>query len=479
MTPLYLSATLRRLEADYAQHVPPLITLAGKAIADWLLARYRGCRFGLLIGPGNNGSDVLACAEHLREAGQDLRCFVPLQRSAGSPNDAAPIAIPGLQIPDIAGFKECDVIVDGLFGLGLNRTLDLNAVGWLKDVDRLGKPIIAIDVPSGLDADRGIPKPVALHATHTLSLLGAKPGYYTADGRDYCGELHTFGLLPPAVPRPAADVQLFDCQTSHSQQLFRRHASHKGTHGTLAVFGGSEGMTGAALLAGRMAAKAGAGKVYVGLLDPILGVDPLQPELMLQAATDLVKHNDIDLAAIGPGLGRSQAAQTLLQQLLASRLPLLLDADALNLLARSAELQQQLRTRAPPSLITPHPAEAARLLSIATAEVQADRLAAAHGLQQLLNVTVLLKGSGAICADNAGISINASGNGALGSAGQGDILSGLIAALWLQGLSPIDAARLGAFVHGRAADDWRTQHRNGLGLCASELIEPIRILLNQ
>ncbi|MBM3117535.1 NAD(P)H-hydrate dehydratase [Jeongeupia naejangsanensis] len=478
MTPLYLSATLRRLEADYAQHEPPLIELAGKSIAQWLLARYRGSRFGVLVGPGNNGADALACARRLREAGQALHCLVPLARKALSSPDAALLALSGLQVVDSAGLSECDVIVDGLFGLGLNRRLDTSITGLLEAIDGFGKPIVAIDAPSGLDSDRGVPSPVALHATHTLSMLGAKPGYYTAAGRDYCGEVHLIELLPPTAARPAADAQLIDTQPN-APQLHRQHVSHKGTYGTLAIFGGSAGMTGAALLAGRMAAKSGAGKVYLGLLDPVLGVDVLQPELMLQAATDLVKRSDLDLAAIGPGLGRSQAAQALLQQLLASDLPLLLDADALNLLSSAAELQQQLRTRTAPSIITPHPAEAARLLGLPTNKVQEDRLAAARELQARLNTAVLLKGSGTICADCAGISINGSGNGALATAGQGDILSGLIASLWLQGLSPIDAARLSAFVHGHAADDWRMQHRNGLGLCASELIEPIRTLLNR
>ncbi|GHD66331.1 NAD(P)H-hydrate dehydratase [Jeongeupia chitinilytica] len=477
MTPLYLSGALRKLEADHTGDNPSLMALAGAAIADWLLERYRGCRFGLLIGPGNNGGDALVSTRHLLDAGQAVHCIVPRQRSSGSPQDAALLATPGLQVSRTAELADCDVIVDGLFGLGL-RTLDQSMIDWLLSVDALGKPVIAIDVPSGLDADRGIPKPYALRATHTLSMLGLKPGYYTAEGRDFCGEIHDFALLPHTAPRPAADAQLIDGRPSCTQ-LVRRHASHKGTHGTLAIFGGSTGMTGAALLAGRMAVRAGAGKVQLGVLDQTLGVDPLQPELMIRSATELQADPGLDLAVIGPGLGQSAAASSLLEHLLKSTLPLLLDADALNLVAAKPETRQLLRERTAPSLITPHPAEAGRLLGLSTQSIQIDRLDAAKRLGEQLNTSVLLKGSGTICADAAGLSINASGNGALGSAGQGDLLSGLIAALWVQGMPAIDAARLGAFVHGQAADEWRASNPNGLGLCASELIDPIRHLLNQ
>ncbi|AOY00621.1 NAD(P)H-hydrate dehydratase [Jeongeupia sp. USM3] len=460
MTPLYLSGTLRRLEQTHAQHRPPLIELAGRAIADWLLAQYRGRRFGLLAGPGNNGADALHCAGHLRDAGQTVCIWMPYGPDAGP---APP-----------AGLADCDVIVDGLFGLGLSRDLAPDLVAGLRAIDALGKVIVAIDAPSGLDADRGVARPYALHADHTLAMLARKPGYYTADGRDHCGKVHLLELLPGIAP--AADAVLVDAPPSQPS-LRRRHASHKGSHGTLAIVGGAAGMAGAALLAGRMAARAGAGKVFVGLLDPALSVDPLQPELMLRPAGELLSQA-VDVVAVGPGLGQSRDAAALLAALLDADLPLVLDADALNLIAASGPLQGKLRGRGAPSLITPHPAEAARLLGVTTAEVQRDRLEAAHRLVVQLGCTVLLKGSGTVCADGESTSINASGNGALGAAGQGDLLAGLIAALWVQGLAPIAAARLGAYVHGRAADEWRERHPNGLGLCASELIAPIRALLN-
>ncbi|BCL76500.1 hypothetical protein JHS3_22360 [Jeongeupia sp. HS-3] len=200
---------------------------------------------------------------------------------------------------------------------------------------------------------------------------------------------------------------------------------------------------------------------------------------MLRAGIKLAKQTDISVAAIGPGLGQSDVAADLLRSLLDSKLPLLLDADALNLLAQSPALQSRLQQRQAPSIITPHPAEAARLLGVETRQVQQDRLTAAQLLIAQFRCTIVLKGSGTICGNEQGLSINASGNGALAAAGQGDVLSGLIAALLVQGLAPLEAAQRGVFVHGVAADEWRCTHPNGLGLCTSELIDPIRFILNR
>ncbi|XZG71318.1 NAD(P)H-hydrate dehydratase [Chitinibacteraceae bacterium HSL-7] len=223
---------------------------------------------------------------------------------------------------------------------------------------------------------------------------------------------------------------------------------------------------------------AGAGRVRLGLLEPAFPVDAEWPELMVTDGSELFAHTH-DVYAIGPGLGTSQAATTILRRVLALPHPLVIDADALNLIAIHAELQHALCARDAATVLTPHPAEAARLLALTTNEIQNDRITAGRALVQRLNVVVVLKGSGTLTAHHEGMWINGSGNGALGVAGQGDVLTGLIAALLAQGLSPLKACRLGVFVHGQAGDQWRQGQPNGIGLRAMETALLARDLLNQ
>lgn len=256
--------------------------------------------------------------------------------------------------------------------------------------------------------------------------------------------------------------------------------THKGLYGSVAVIGGAQGMTGAALLAGRAALLLGAGKVWVGLLDDRTAVDLMQPELMLcRASSLLTQHQPTHLLA-GMGMGISPEANYLLGQIIDTPYPLLLDADALNLIANDSQLQQQLAQRNPATVLTPHPSEAARLLGLSTAEVQHDRPAAVQQLMARYQCNIVLKGHGSLVGSCDGrLTRNRSGNAALSSAGQGDVLSGIIISLCAQGLSLADAARCGVYLHGRAADDWLTTHPAGIGLTASETILLARQALNQ
>ncbi len=247
--------------------------------------------------------------------------------------------------------------------------------------------------------------------------------------------------------------------------------------GSIGIIGGAEGMAGAALLAGRAALRLGAGRVYCGMLEP-LSVDTDALELMLRHPDDVLGL-DLDAIVIGPGLGQSERAETLLGAILASELPCVLDADALNLIAGNEDLRKACARRAADTLLTPHPAEAARLLAETTASVQGDRLKAARVLSANLNAHVVLKGNGSILVARDGHwFVNTSGNPGMASAGMGDVLAGILGALLAQKYSGETALVLGTHLHGCAADECVRAGAGPVGLTASELIDPARRIWN-
>jgi hydroxyethylthiazole kinase-like uncharacterized protein yjeF len=256
--------------------------------------------------------------------------------------------------------------------------------------------------------------------------------------------------------------------------------SNKGMFGTVTVIGGANGMVGAALLAGRAAFKLGAGCVHVGMLaENAPSVDLVQPELMLLTASDALKSTKPDVLVVGCGLGQSPAAQKLLYDALLIDVPLVLDADALNLIAQRPDLRSMLHTRKAASVFTPHPGEAARLLACSTEDVQKDRIAAARELAKRLNGSVVLKGAGSLCATRDGkLHLNQTGNPGMSSAGMGDVLSGMIAAFIAQGLNADEALLLAVHLHGAAADELAKQQAT-LGMSATEVTEWARWLLNR
>lgn len=260
----------------------------------------------------------------------------------------------------------------------------------------------------------------------------------------------------------------------------RPRDSHKGLFGTVAVIGGATGMIGAPLLAARAALKLGAGCVHVGLLaDNAPGVDLQQPELMLHRAAEGFRQFNPDVIAIGCGLGNSKAAYKLLYEALTFKSPLVLDADALNLLSRNPDLQDDLRSREHPSVLTPHPGEAAHLLSCSKAEIQADRVAAVQRLAQQFACSVVLKGADSLCATRDGkLFVNKTGNPGMSSAGMGDVLTGMIAAFIAQGLTADNAMLLAVHLHGAAGDALDEQGIT-VGMTASDVTEWARWLLNQ
>ena len=381
-----------------------------------------------------------------------------------------------LQAPGVldAALADRPVIIDGLFGIGLKRPLEGVAATVVLALNRANADVIAVDVPSGLDADTGAvvggANGVAVRARLTVTMIADKPGLHTAAALDHAGHVQVAALgrasaMPPVWPDP--DGTLLREPEALALRPSRARDSNKGSFGSVLVMGGAQGTQGAALLAARGAQAVGAGKVFVCSPDGRV-FDPGQPHLMTRAAD--APLDGIDAICVGCGLGRAQGATALLSAALRSDRALVIDADALNLLAEESAFARRLAARTAPAVLTPHPLEAARLLGISARQVQADRIGHACALAARLRATVVLKGAGTVIASPQGAwSIIDSGGPALATAGTGDVLAGMVAAFLAQGASPSDAARLGAWLHGRAGDLWQRQHPFGAGLSASLL----------
>lgn len=474
--PLHAVERTRDIERT-ALHALPSFTLmqrAGAAAAR--LARAvapHTRRAWVAVGPGNNGGDGLVAAAALRRAG--IETHVTLAGDAallrGDAQHAHALALAeDLRWTDGAppGFGGAgDLALDALLGIGGSRAPEGRLAGLIDALNALACPVVAIDVPSGIEAGTGRPLGQAcVKATHTLSLLTLKPGLFTGHGRDLCGEVW-LDELGVAADRPDAWLS-----AAPQEALWQRaHAQHKGSFGDLVVIGGAPGMAGAALLAARAGHAAGAGRTYLGLLDdagPSLDLE--RPELMLRPSP----WNDALLrdATVVCGCGGGAAVRAVLPQVIGRAARLVLDADALNAVAADSPLRQLLAARGRsgrPSVLTPHPLEAARLLGSDAATVQADRLRAAQTLAAELHAVVVLKGSGSVIAAPQRLPfINPTGNAALATAGTGDVLAGWLGGRWSAAgstaASPRDeamdaaidiahqAAVAAVWQHGHAAD---------------------------
>jgi len=453
--PVYLCEDIRRIERAAADAEPALMERAGAAAAEIAatLAGDTGKHILVLAGPGNNGGDARVVADRLKE--KFFRVTVATRRD---------------EIPE----GSWGVVVDGLFGIGLARDITGEHASLVDYANRQRCPVLALDIPSGIHADTGRVLGCAVRATHTVTFIGLKPGLLTLDGPDHCGEIRveTLGLDVSALHRPNAWV----AQTALFASLLkpRPRNFHKGSAGSVAILGGAGGTSGAALLAGRAALKLGAGRVYVGLLDETVSLDLQNLELMLRHPDDALGQ-DLDALVVGPGIGDGERAEALVAAALASDLPCVLDADALNLISENPGLRQACARRSADTLLTPHPGEAARLLAVQTAEVQADRVKAAKILSTNLNAHVVLKGNGSILVARDGHwFINASGNPGMASAGMGDVLAGILGALLAQRYSGESSLVLGVHLHGAAADALVKDGIGPVGLTAGEVIEAAR-----
>ena len=483
LPPILDIAALRALEAKHAGE--PLMERAGAAAAEVArtLAGDRGGPIVVLAGPGNNGGDAFVVARLLRAQYHDVR--VVFAGDAGRlPPDAADAhaaltAAGGTTVPE-PGRGRPALVVDGLFGIGLARPVASPYADQIAWANASGAPVLALDVPSGLDAATGQAHAPCVRADATATFIALKPGLLTGDGPDACGRVSVHALGIDAGDAAGHRLDWAALATTLPPVLARATRNvNKGTFGTLGIIGGTEGMGGALLLAGRAAMRAGAGKAWLGFLaaQPP-AIDPAMPELMLRHAGAVVDAQP-DALVVGPGLSTSDAARAVLARALAAPVPVALDADALNLVARDAALADVVRARRAPTLATPHPGEAARLLATDVATVQGDRLAAARAIAGRLSAGVVLKGMGSVLAHADGTwDVNASGGPALATAGSGDVLAGILGALLAQRLDAKDALRVAVCVHGAAADALVAQGTGPLGLTASELPDAARRLLN-
>ena len=486
-------AALRAIEVQHREAQPSLMERAGAAAAELALALIGDSALPPLVvaGPGNNGGDAFVVARRLKQNG-----LAPLLVFAGAagklPTDARAaydlwIAAGGSVHEDIPEGRFA-LAVDGLFGIGLGgahaRPLGGRFAALVTRINDLGCPVLALDIPSGLDSETGRILGVAVRAEHTISFIALKPGLLTLDGPDHCGMITVDELGLDIDQRSGQSGGQTD---NHGQSIApgqfaaallpRLRNSHKGSYGSAGIIGGAPGMAGAALLAGRAALHLGAGRVYLGMLERI-AIDPLQPELMQKSPEEVFAL--ASCLAVGPGLGQSDAATALLRRALSSELPLLLDADALNLLAAHPVLQRQLARRDAPTLLTPHPAEAARLAQGTIETIQGDRVASSLGLAQRLHACVVLKGCGSVVALPDGRwFINTSGNPGLASAGTGDVLAGFAVALLAQGWAADQALLAAVHLHGAAADDCVAAGIGPIGLTAGELMVAARRMLNR
>ncbi|MFJ2995240.1 NAD(P)H-hydrate dehydratase [Pandoraea sp. NPDC087047] len=506
---LSLPGALREIERLAAAQLPPhtLMARAGAAVAHWLYGHLPALASAgrqpvlLLAGPGNNGGDAYVAARELHRLGVrvDVWQLAPpvADDARWAHGEALAAGVPVRPAPATWSQPTAYAwIVDGLFGIGLSRPLDGAAAALVENVTHAhaqGTPVLAIDIPSGLAAATGVVDGPVIHADVTIAMLGACPGLLTGSGRDIAGDVLVASLgtedvltaMRAAGSTDAAGVSGNVLATSAPSAFLahlpqRRQASHKGSYGSLAVLGGNEGMVGAPMLSGRTGLMTGAGRVYVGFVaHDAPAWDPVHPELMLRHAENL-DLSAMQAVAIGPGLGTSAASAACLSRALAlEHTPLVIDADALNLLAAEPSLAERVRRRSGPTVLTPHPLEAARLAGCDVAKIQSDRLASARALAQHFGVTIVLKGSGSVIDDGTRAWINTTGNAGLATAGTGDVLTGVIGALLAQGMPATQAALAAVWMHGRAADRCVSAGTGPAGLTASELLPAIRAELGE
>lgn len=510
---LYNVETTRLIESEAIAQLPihTLMSRAGLSVARLALAlRPHARNIWVACGPGNNGGDGLVAATHLHRWAQaqgGSPRVVVTHWTRDPPNESrlpadARQALAAAQQSGVVFADQppdqFDLAIDALMGIGAMRPAQGRLGAWLSLLRATPELVLCVDVPSGLNADTGALEPTAdipplsrPGPRHTLSLLTLKPGLFTAHGRDAAGQvwLDDLGVVP-ATETPVA-AWLAGQQDPMGEKAARAHASHKGSFGDVVVIGGQgismngAGMTGAALLAARAALRAGAGRVFVGLLQgpgvDELTWDPVSPELMFRRPDRLLERATLREGCVVCGCGGGDAVRTVLPRVLSGATRLVLDADALNAIATDTSLQSLLRDRRGrgwSTVLTPHPLEAARLLSSETATVMADRLRAAQALADGFGVVCVLKGSGTvITAPKETPWINPTGNAALATAGTGDVLAGMVGSALARPLGTAGSGILGrvaeaVFQHGWLADHWPA----GSSLSASELAARVRSL---
>ncbi len=440
----------------------------------------------VICGGGNNAGDGYVLAGLAQEDGKQVSVFYLLD-PANLKADAAS-AYKYLQASNIAASKfsaddliDTDVIVDAIFGTGLDREVEGDFCDAINAINTASVPVLSIDIPSGLNSDTGSIMNVAVNADVTATFIGLKKGMFTGEGPEYSGEIKFNDLDVPEeiykrLDENAQSICRLKLDDLNHVLKPRQRNSHKGHFGHVLVIGGDEGFLGAARLAAEAAARVGAGLVSIATRSAHAALlSTMRPEIMshgvetLEELMPLIKRANV--IAIGPGLGQSEWAKLLLARVFESELPLVLDADALNLLAE----EEQSSTN---WVITPHPGEAARLLNTDSKIIQSDRFRSINSLHEKYTGPVVLKGSGTLIANTKGdLFVCDAGNPGMSSGGMGDVLTGVIAGLIAQGIEINHATKLGVCLHANAAD--RAVGTGERGLMALDLMPHLRKLVNQ
>jgi NAD(P)H-hydrate epimerase len=461
-----------------------LMENAGRGATEFLMELFPNIgrtRVGVLAGRGNNGGDGYVMARCLSQRGVGVTVFLLGESSRVSGDAAAnlallsPMGIPVFELPDASAFdaardrlRRIDLWIDAILGTGLRSDVR----GYLKEVinfvNSLKKPVFAVDIPSGLNSDTGRPCGACIRATATATFAFAKTGHYQHPGAHLCGELRVVDIgIPPHISAAVGPKQmLLSVQQAVSHLQSRPSDAHKGSSGHLLVIAGSTGKTGAAAMCALAAMRAGAGLVSLGIpgtLNPILESQVLEvmteplPEITAGALGTSALDKILSLLegkrclALGPGLGQAPETGELVRKLITTaEIPVVIDADGLNLLAGKTEILAQ---RTAPTVLTPHPGEMARLIGTAVKTVQADRITCARQLAMRLGIHVVLKGAATLTAHPDGhVFINPTGNPGMAAGGMGDVLTGLIAGFVTQGVGMEGSCHLGVYLHGAAAD---------------------------
>ncbi|MBI5562129.1 MAG: NAD(P)H-hydrate dehydratase [Deltaproteobacteria bacterium] len=495
---------------DYGMAGLQLMENAGRGVADLVLrelgAGGKKGRVAVIAGKGNNGGDGYVAARHLRNAGIDVIVF-SLARPKGLKGDAAVNAsvwgrmggaTAGISTnADIArhasAIRHATVIVDAIFGTGLSTAVKGVHAGVIEFINSLGKRVVSVDVPSGIDAATGAALGVAIKAGLTVTMAMPKLGLYLYPGRACAGRIEVVDIGCPSALINGDDIRYNLITGADVSGVLRPRKidSHKGSYGHLLVLAGSPGKTGAAYMAATGAMRAGAGLATIGLpesLEPIM--EAKTTEVMTLGLPETAAHalggvsfeavckamNGKAAIVIGPGLGATDDIAGLMERILkASKLPMVIDADGLNALAGRLDLLR--KTRAP-IVLTPHPGELARLLDMKTADVQSGRIGAASALAAKTGAAVVLKGAATVIASPDGaVWINPTGNAGLATAGAGDVLAGMIGGLIAQGCETMDAAIAGVYIHGLAADEIKAANGEA-GMMAMDLLPVIPRVMN-
>lgn len=434
----------------------------------------------IVCGTGNNGGDGFVMARLAHEQGQKVEVLIvgdshKIKGDALAAKQRLEGCGVNTQIYGNGKLPLADIVVDAIIGTGLKGAVNGDVVHAINAINQHGTPILALDIPSGLLADTGHVLGEVVHADVTLSFIGLNQGLLTAKGPDCCGELIFDDLKIPsgvALKVPASALRL-----NYSSSVFKKRdkESHKGLFGHALVIGGDIGMSGAARLACEAALRTGAGLVSLATRYAHASVmNTTRPEIMSYPAE---RESEIEsligkanVIAIGPGLGKSEWAEKLFAMAINSDKPLIVDADALNLLAMNPLQRENW-------ILTPHPGEAARLLNITTEEVQADRFSAVKNIAEKFGGTVVLKGNGSLIYSAGTTYLCDKGNPGMSSGGMGDVLTGIIVSLLAQGFSLTDAANVGVYLHAEAGDA-AAKGAGERGLLASDLMPAIRRLIN-